>query len=50
MKKTISEAIIKASKNKEEKRKQRQNLYFHAGMIMTLEEVKSYNLANSNEK
>lgn len=50
MKKVIIEAISKASKTKETKRKQKQNLYFHAGMIMTLEEVRSYNLANTNER
>ena len=42
--------LKKVAKNahivKKEQKARKQNLYLHAGMLMTLDEVKSYNLAN----
>lgn len=50
MKKLIVKAINNSKQVKELKRKKRQDLYLHAGMLMTLEEVKDYNIANCNER
>ena len=42
--------LKKVAKNatvaKKEQKLKKQNLYLHAGMLMTIDEVKSYNLAN----
>lgn len=50
MKKLIVEAINNSKQVKELKRQKRQDLYLHAGMLLTLEEVKDYNIANYHER
>ena len=42
----LKKAVKNAQIAKKEQKVKKQNLYLHAGMLMTLDEVKSYNLAN----
>lgn len=43
---TIKNTIKDVIKAKQIKKSKKQALYLHAGMLLTIEEVKSYNLAN----
>ena len=44
--KTIKNTIKEVIKAKQIKKSKKQALYLHARMLLTIEEVKSYNLAN----